>query len=198
MPENDEILQESVSEEITEPIEGSDALGDAGKKALDAMKAERNAERAKRRELEAMLEQLKHDASMRDKSAEEQALEAARQEARSEERARANARVVRSEVRLAAKGKLADPEDAIAFIDLTQFEVNDDGDVDGTAIDDAIADLLARKPHLGIKAPIGSADQGERDNGSAKQVTASELELMTPEQINQARREGRLKNLLGQ
>lgn len=198
MPETDENLPDLVTDVADDPIEGAEALGDPGKKALDAMKAERNAERARRRELEAQLEQLQNDAALRDKSAEEQAIEAARQEARAEERSRANARVVRSEVRLAAKGKLADPEDAIAFIDLTQFEVSDEGEVDSAAIDDAIAELISRKPHLGVQRPVGSADQGERDSGSVKQVTSAELEQMSPEQINQARREGRLKSLLGQ
>lgn len=198
MSDTENVQIESVdTDAVDEPIAGADALGDPGKKALDAMKAERNAERARRRELEAELESFKRERDLADKSVEEQAIEQARQEARTEERLRANARVIKSEVRLAAKGKLADPDDAIAFIDLTQFDVNDDGEIDGAAVDDAIADLIARKPHLAAKQAVGSADQGERDSGAIRQVTAAELETMTPEQINQARRDGRLNNLLG-
>lgn len=64
-PENDGV-EEEVSEEAAEDgdlaeddeaedTEGVEALGDAGKKALDRMKAKYKAERAKRQELEAKL-----------------------------------------------------------------------------------------------------------------------------------------------
>lgn len=197
MPDNEEVQEETVIETETAeaPIEGAEALGDPGKKALDAMKAERNAERAARRELEAERDALRAQVEGREA---EFAAQQERDRIQADALAKANDRIKRSEVRLAAKGKLADPEDALAFIDLSLIEVGENGDVDGAAIEDAIADLISRKPHLAVNQPIGSADQGVgAGNESLRQVTAAELESMTPEQVNQARREGRLANLLG-
>lgn len=59
-------------------------------------------------------------------------------------------RVVRSEVRVAAAGKLANPEDAAHFIDLDKFKVDPSGDVDTKAIAAAIDDLLKEKPYLAV------------------------------------------------
>lgn len=89
----------------------------------------------------------------------------AAEEARIEATAKANRRIIRSEVKAIAGGKLADPEDAIRFIDLDSFEVDDEGDVDGKAIDKAIAQLLKDKPYLAVDAGLrkrGDADQGVR------------------------------------
>ncbi|MFN4000874.1 hypothetical protein [Microcella sp.] len=175
-------------------------LGDAGKKAIDAMKAERNAAKAAAREAAAALKKLQDELALKDKPAEEQALEQARAEARAEATKAANERILRSELRAVATGKLADPADAALFIDLTQFEVSDNGDVDTDALSDAIDELLTRKPHLGAVQKQrfdGDADQGARKSEEKRQVTRAELESMKPEEINKARREGRLNKILG-
>jgi hypothetical protein len=43
----------------------------------------------------------------------------------------------------------------------------------------------------------GNADQGATRETKLSQVTRSQLDSMTPEQVNAARREGRLRELLG-
>lgn len=143
---------------------GEEALGDAGKRALDAMKTERNEERRRRREAEQELERIKAEAAAQGKPAEEQALDAARREAEQAVMARVNDRIVKAEVRAAATGKLADPTDALRFIDLSSIEVGEDGAVDGAAVADAIADLIKTKPYLatGARPAPGSADGGPR------------------------------------
>lgn len=190
--------QETTEDETTE---GEQALGDAGKKALDAMKAQRNAAAKDAKAVRAELEQLRAAAALKDKPAEEQAIEQARAEARAEATKAANARIIKSELRLAAKGLLADPADALAFINLDDFDVNDDGDVDTDALTEAINELIEKKPHLaaGRNARFdGNADQGAKGKAAKpSQLTESDLESMSLEEINKARREGRANRLLG-
>lgn len=146
------------------------ASDDGGKGSKDALLADLAKERDRRqvaekeakraRELEAELAKLR-EASM---SEQEKAVEAARAEARKEATGAANRRLVAAEVRAAAGGKLADPQDAVRFLELDQFEVDDDGEVDTKAIVKAVDQLVQDKPYLaaGATRPAGSADQGAR------------------------------------
>jgi hypothetical protein len=180
--------------------EGSESLGDAGKQALDRMKAERNAERARAREAQRELERIKAELALKDKPAEEQAIEAAKAEARAEATAAANARILKSELKAVAAGKLADPSDAALFIDLSEFSVDENGDVDIDALNDAITSLLERKPHLAAQKPNrfdGSGDQGGKSKSKPSQLSRDDLKRMTPQQIVDAKAAGQLDRLLG-
>jgi hypothetical protein len=177
--------------EAEAPIEGAEALGDAGKRALDTMKAERNAERARAREAEARIAEL--TAKLEGREAEFTA--------EVEKRKTQNDAILRAELKAAAKGKLADPADAGLFINLSEFDVSGDGDVDADALNTAIDDLIARKPHLAA-APQrrfdGDADAGPKRDNKASQITSlEELSRMTPEQRVDAEAAGRLDTLLG-
>ena len=139
--------------------EGADQLGDAGKKALDATKAKWKSERDKRRELEQKLAEATKPKGEGDEPTAEQIRADAEQAAT----AKANRRIVRAELKAAATGKLADPSDVNAFVDLDQFEVDGDGEPDAEEITEAITDLLTRKPHLaagGAKRFQGGGDGG--------------------------------------
>src|SRR5699024_7679089 len=107
--------------------EGAESLGDPGKKALDAMKADRNAARQQAREVQQQLEDLKAQIEGREK---ERAAEVEQQKVRDEALAAANERILKAEVRAAGASKLADPADALRFIDLSEFDVGEDGAVD--------------------------------------------------------------------
>lgn len=100
-------------------------------------------------------------ASMSDQ---DKAVEEARKAAREEAATAFNRRLVQAEVRAAAAGKLADPEDAIRFLDLEEFAVDSEGDVDKKAVAAAVARLVKEKPYLtaGATRPTGDADQGTR------------------------------------
>lgn len=135
-------VEPAATEEV---IEGAEALGDPGKKALDAMKAERNAARAAAAELQAQLDDMKAKAEGREA---ERAAEVAAQKAKDEALAAANQRILKASLRAVATGKLADPTDAQLYLDLSKFEVGDDGEVDEAALTAAIEDLVKRKPHL--------------------------------------------------
>jgi hypothetical protein len=176
-----------------------DGLGEKGRAALKkerdarkaAVKAQKAAE-ARAAELEA--KQAKQDGEDTAATAEK-----TRRDAEAAANAKANSRILKAELRAAAAGKLADPSDAAAFIDLAQFEPDAEGNFDADEISGAISDLIKRKPHLAAKAQgfQGAGDGGARTNGSGpKQVTDAELKTMSADQIVQARREGRLTKLM--
>lgn len=136
--------------------------------------------------------------------AEEQAAARARADLTAEVTQKANARILKSELRAAATGKLADPADAALFIDLSAFEVSDDGEVNADALTEAIDDLITRKPHLAAGKQTrfdGAADQGARTDSKPQQLTEVDVERMRAagddEGIVKARAEGRLNTVLG-
>jgi len=153
--------------EGTESEGDENTLGDAGKKAIDAMKGKWRAAEASRRAQAKELADLKAQIATQGKSPDEQAIEEAKRAATAEATTKANAKILRSEVRAAAAGKLADPKDALRLLDLDEFEVNEDGEVDEAEIGAAIAQLLKDKPYLaatksGPVVPAGGIDQGAR------------------------------------
>lgn len=181
----------------TETAAGESALGDAGKKALDAMKAEKKAALAEARETKAALEALQ--AKLDGKEAEHQA-QAEAQRVKDEALAAANQRILKAEVRANAASKLADPADALRFIDLSEFEVGSDGEVDSSAIAQAIDDLITSKPYLAAQSGgrfQGSADAGARNDASkVTQLSRADMASMSPEQIDEAHKSGRFDNLM--
>lgn len=194
-----EATEPATVEETTEATEAKD-LGDAGKQALDRMKAERKAanERARKAEEELAAERAKAEG----KEAEHQAaLEA--QKVRDEALAVANTRILKAEVRAAAAGKLEDPADALVHIDLSEFEVGSDGDVDAAAIAEAISDLIERKPYLAAQGKRfqGGADGGTRKESQPAQLTRQDVERLYAQgkhaEIDEARQAGRLNKVLG-
>jgi hypothetical protein len=175
------------------PADGETALGDAGKKALDAMKAERKTARD-----QAAAEKARADA-LQAKLDGKEAEYAAEQKSEQAALAKYNDKILKSEVKAAAKGVLADPADAYKFLDLSKFEVGDDGDVDEAAIAKALSDLIEKKPYLAAQGGTrfqGTADGGARNDAiKTSQLSKAELASMTPGEINKARREGRLRDL---
>ncbi len=136
-----------VEEPTAAPAE-DDGLGDAGKKALAAERAAAKAAEKRAKAAEAELEKVR----LANASAEEKAIAAAKAEGRTEALATANVRLVRAEVKAAAGGVLQDPEDAVRLLDLTEFEVDDDGEVDTKAITAAVRRLAESKPYLAVGA----------------------------------------------
>lgn len=145
------------------------ALGDPGKKALDEERAaRRDAERTAKAAEKARKELEERLAAIEAENAtdQEKAIAAARKEGESEATARANTRIIRSEVKAAAATKLNDPNDAIAMLDLSQFEVDADGNVDEKAIASAIDELVTAKPYLAVGATprTGNGDGGAHED----------------------------------
>lgn len=144
-------------------------LGDAGKKAIDAMKAERN---TARQEAATLREQLAVAEAKANGTLAEYEASKATQVVRDEALAKAKVSVLEANVRAAAADKLADPQDALLHLDLSSFEVGDDFTVDTAAVSAAITDLTTRKPYLAAQGGsgfVGAVDQGTR-NGNPKSI----------------------------
>jgi len=185
-----EALAEAVAqgdgETAESSTEGETALGDAGKKALDAMKAERKAAKES-----AAAEKARADALQAKLDGKEAEHAAAQEKAATEAAAlaKANQRILRSEVKAAAKGVLADPADAYKFLDLDSFEVGEDGDVDDAAITAALDDLISKKPYLAVQD--GKRFQGEADGGTRKESGKS-----VDDQIAEAQKAGDIQAVI--
>ena len=106
--------------------------------------------------------------------------EAARKEqaVKDEALAAANQRILKAEVRAAASGKLADPADALRYLDLSKFTVTDDGSVDSQAIANSIGELLEQKPYLGkpSKHPRVRTSRRPAEHGTATAIRVSSPE----------------------
>lgn len=178
-------------------VEGEDALGDAGKRALDKMKADLRAEKARRKAAETELAGLKTKPA----AGEAPDAEAIRAQALAE--ARAEALNERALDRLEAKAArlFADPEDARLHLAGKVADFVDGDKVDNDAINDALTDLLARKPHLGIAGTKprfeGTGDGGARKGSSGvQQLGQADLKRMTAEQIVAAQKAGQFDEFL--
>jgi hypothetical protein len=143
-------------------------LGDAGKRALDAMKAERNAALAASKAAERELEQLR-TASL---SENEKAIATARKAGADEVTERLHARVRRAEVKLALGRAGAMPsliEDLANAAEFAALVVDDTDQV--TGLDDALKAHRSRVPDA-YRTPTtpgpGSVDGGPRAPGAPR------------------------------
>ena len=129
----------------------------------------------------------------------EYAAEQERRKVEMEALSKANQRILKAEIRAQATAKLADPADALLYLDMSSFEVGDDGEVDAQAITAAIDDLIASKPYLAAQGRRfqGGADGGARKDSAPAQLTRADLGRMSPDEIVKAKAEGRLNDLLG-
>lgn len=178
--------------------EGAEALDDPGKKALDAMKAKWRKERDARKALADELAKLK---TQQVKAEDQPDPERIREQAKAEALAEVLRDRALDKVEAKAAKLFADPEDARALLASRVDEFVDDGKVDVEAIEEALADLLSKKPHLaaqGGRRFQGSADSGPRKGTAPEQLTRDDLKRMSPQEIVQAKAEGRLKELLGE
>lgn len=131
--------------------EEDEDLGEAGKAALAKERGARRAAEKEAKATKAQLAKLQAGAM----SEQEKAVAEAKEAGKAEVLSVANERLVRAAVKSAATGKLANPSLAPKLLDLSDFEVDDDGDVDEKAIDAAIAKLVKENPELanGVRKP---------------------------------------------
>lgn len=191
--DGDDDRDDAQDEDDSDDPDGADQLRDEGKKALDRMKSERNEAKRNSRAKDAEIAELKRQLASKDKSPEEMKREEERQKHEAEVIAKANARVVRSEIRAAAAGKLKNPALALKLLDPSDFDVDDNGDVDTDQIQEAIAELLDDNPYLAAQGGTGSFDSGRGKQPTKKKLSKDDLSSMTPEQIAKAYNEGRIK-----
>lgn len=144
--------------------DGVDELGDAGKRALDA---ERERARTATKQLKPwksigdefgltpeQVRDLIGQATASEDGDDAPDVDSIRREAGREAMAKANARIIRAEVKALAADLFADPADAPLYLNLSDYDVSDDGDVDADEILADLKTLLQQKPHL-AKAKSG-------------------------------------------
>lgn len=156
--------------------DGADQLADAGKQALDRMKEQRNAARAELRAFKALgLTPEQIQALQKPADDDRPDVEAIRQQVRAEVQAEANRERVVDKIEAKAAKGFADPEDAVAILLRTHSadDFLDGGKVDVEAIQDALNDLLEKKPHLAA-AQGGRRFQGGADGGARKETAKPE------------------------
>ena len=188
--EGDSADADSAADESSGDGEESKDLGDKGKKALDAMKA-------KWRAAEKRAKTLEDEKASAGKPDDEKKLDQARKEAASEAETKANKRIVRAEIKAAAGAKFKDSADALAYLDIEDFDVDENGDVDEDSIAEALDDLLKKKPYLAAQGGGVRFDSARGKPKPAGQLTREQLKTMSPEAIEKARQGGRLASLLG-
>lgn len=178
---------------------GAEALGDAGKKALDAMKASLKTEKAARKAAEDKLA-----AATKPKPDPE----ALREQIRTETRTETLRDRVLDKIEAKAAGKFRDPEDALLRLGRNVDEFIDGGKIDVDAITEALDELLTKRPDFAAaqrdgKAPKfnGTADGGAKPNAGKPQLTDAQVKQMyregKTEEIETARKAGQLNTLLG-
>ena len=158
-PSDAPVIDPPAPEPTPAPAPAPDGLGDAGKAAIKAERARAAKAEREAKELKARLEEFEAQTQ----TEAEKLIAAARKEAAAEATSAANKRIIRAEVKALAAGRLSDPADAVAFLDLDQFEVDGDGDVDVDAITSAIEALVEQKPYLAATAKgLGTGGGGAR------------------------------------
>jgi len=148
------------------PATGDDAaLGDAGKRAIDAMKAERDAAQRAAKAAEKALEELR----LAGASEAEKATAKAKAEGAAEATSRFHDQIRRSEVKVALTAAGINPSELALASKADEFaalEIGDDGAIGG--LDKAVAAFRAEHASLfGARRASGSADGGA--GGSAAQ-----------------------------
>lgn len=185
---------ETETTDVVEEVEDQEEVADPAAGLKTALQKERQARKA----AEKRARELEQERADRDKPDDEKKLDEVRREAAAEATAKANKRLIAAEFRSAAAKRVKDPRIAAKLVDLEGIEVDDDGEVDADGINAALDALLDEYPDLAPSRFEGTADQGSKGkDAKPTQLTEESLKSMTPEQISEARKAGRLDKLLG-
>lgn len=149
-----------------EDVKGLKSALEAERKARKAAEKEAKASKKTLEDVQVRLEAIESDGKSEQEKAIEQARKEAEERVRADERGKTNKQLKKAAVISRAAGKLSDPQDAVRLLDLDDFDLDDDGEVDATAVDKAIDELLESKPYLKGSGtpppPKPSADGGAR------------------------------------
>lgn len=158
---------------------GDDGLTGKGRRAIQAERA--TAQKARERlkpvnalyrkygvkdaaGLEALLEKNSKGTSKKtDDDNDGPSADEIREQARREASEAANSRLIRAGVKAVAADLLNDSKDALAFLDLSDYEVDENGDIDEAQVKRDLKALIADKPYLG-KAKKGDGRTGGSPN----------------------------------
>ena len=188
------MAEDEVVDEAPEAEETEQEQNDASDKAKAA---EREAARKLRSEAAGLRKRLKELEAERD-AANKTEVEKAREAGKAEALATVLKDRALDKVEAKAARLFADPEDARALLADKVDDFIDGDKVDGKAIDDALADLLKRKPHLGADTRRfkGGGDGGAREGSKPDMLSRADVEKLFRDgkhaEIAKARAEGRI------
>lgn len=100
-----------------------------------------------------------------------------RAEIRTELQAATNTRLIAAEAKAALAGKVHKPATALRLLDLSDVEVDADGNVDTQALDDLIVKLLEDEPYLAVAQGTPQRFQGKADQGPQGAAKSEEQRL---------------------
>jgi hypothetical protein len=160
--------------------EGAESLGDPGKKALEAMKAQVRDAKSRANELENELKSLRNGTGQSSESVESRVKTAV-----AEATARAHFEAAVSNAGLELDESMMD------FFKVEKFVSG--GKADKAAINDFVGRFAPKAPEKKFAQGVGV---GPQSNGKAGQLTRDDMNRMTPAQINQARKEGKFDALM--
>lgn len=100
-----------------------------------------------------------------------------RAEIRTELQAATNTRLIAAEAKAALTGIVHKPATALRLLDLSDVEVDADGNVDTQALDDLIVKLLEDEPYLAVAQGTPQRFQGTADQGPQGAAKSEEQRL---------------------
>lgn len=171
-------------------------LGEAGEKALEAMKARAREAEKTAKAASAELEKLRKSQM----SEQERAVAQARDEGRAEASSTAAQRLAGAEIKAALATVVADADkraEIIEDLNLSRY-IGEDGEPDAekiAALRDRYASLTAAATPGTPPPPPGVPKGARTGTGEVKQLTRQDIKTMTPEQISEARAAGQFADL---
>ncbi len=156
----------------TTPATGDAALGDAGKRALDAERTRAEAAEKAAKDLAKRIEELEAQG----KSEAEKAIDAAKKEGEAAAGTRYQARIRKAEVRAALVAAGIDPsvlDLALEAPDFAGLKVSDEGEVDG--VDAAVAAFKKARESLFGTRSSGSFDTGTGGRTAKPMYTKAQI-----------------------
>lgn len=168
---------------------GEEGLGDAGKKALDDIRKERDRYKGRAREARDALKpwadlgkefgltpdevRSRLQGKVKDAEGKEVDVDALRREVETKVRGEFAGKLARSQVTALAADVLQNSDDAARFLDLSDLDVDEHGNIDADEVKSLLADLVKDRPYLGkaptkVRKPNGGGGQGNGNSGSGK------------------------------
>lgn len=168
----------------------------------EGLRADLARERRARQQAERERDELRPIADAA-KTDQQRAIDDARRDGETTATTKLLTRLTTSAIEVAAAGKLANPKLAARLLDVDEFVPADaDTDIDDAALLAAIDKLVEDNPGLAVASSSKRTPQaptGPRGSGtSGTQLTRADLQSMTPQEIDAARKSGRLASVLGQ
>ena len=189
-PPVDPVDPNPVEDPATDPADDDTPLGGAGERALEALKKKDRETRAKLRAAESKIQELSKPADG------EQTAEQIRAAVESDVRSELRRELISARVEVAAASLFADPEDAIAFLNLDDLDVDATGKVDPADIEDALKDLLTRKPHLAKQDGTQRANHRRVPEVPADPANVQSKPASLDERIAKAQADGDYKTVI--